>query len=190
MTLPGFAPIFAGWNLWSVWQKNDLDTEIGSIGLDADRRLRVWVEDTADAASGAQLHDLLNPSPKHFDGDEVEIISDNAGLELAAGRESVPGPTLLLDGPATLRFVRFYNRGKETVLAWPHSINYLLEGVYTPSKSNPATNAPPPEAVGQDVSDAAGAAANALGSGLTTIAWIAGGVIAVVLIAKLGRKNG
>ena len=46
-TPAGFAPVFAGWNVWSVWQKNDLDIEIGSIGLDADRRLRVWVEDTA-----------------------------------------------------------------------------------------------------------------------------------------------
>lgn len=176
----GFAPVFAGWNVWSVWQKNDLDIEIGSIGLDADRRLRVWVEDTADAASGAQLHDPLNPNPTHFDGDEVDLIAGDAGLTVALGRDTVPNAaSLLLDGPATLRFVRFFNRGADTIVPWPHSSNYLLENVYMPSATNAATSAPPPESTGGDVQKAAGAVANAVGGGAKLILiglGIAGGI--------------
>ncbi|HXC23126.1 MAG TPA: hypothetical protein VNU28_00960 [Solirubrobacteraceae bacterium] len=189
-TPAGFAPVFAGWNVWSVWQKNDLDIEIGSIGLDADRRLRVWVEDTADAASGAQLHDPLNPSVFHFDGDEVEIIPSDAGLSVALGRETVPNATdLALDGPATLRFVRFYNRGAATILAWPHSSNYLLESVYMPSATNAATNAPAPESTGGDVKQAATAVAAGAGSVLTVVLAVGGLAAGAYLLSQFAKRR-
>lgn len=192
MTTPtpaGFAPVFAGWNVWSVWAKNDLDTEIAAIGETADRRLRVWVEDTADSASGAQLHDPLNPSVFHFDGDEVEIIPGDAGLTVALGRETVPNAaSLLLDSPATLRFVRFYNRGQDTIVAWPHSSNYLLENVYMPSATNAATSAPAPESTGGDVKQAAAAVGNALG-GTAQLVLIGVGIAgAIYVLSKLKRR--
>ncbi len=177
---PGFAPIFAGWNVWSVWQKNDLDTELGGIGLDAERRLRIWVEDTADAASGAQLHDPLNPSAKHFDGD---VLQNAAGLAISVDRSSVPPGIPPIEGAVTLRFVRFFNRGQPTVLPWPHSSNYMLETVYAPSITNPVTNAPAPTSATEQI----GKAVNALGSGLEVLAWVGGGVIALLLISKLGK---
>lgn len=180
---PGFAPIFAGWNVWSVWQKNDLDTELGSIGLDAERRLRVWVEDTADAASGAQLHDPLNPSAKHFDGDEVDVLLGAGGLAVSVDRSSVPPGIPPIEGDVTLRFVRFYNRGLPTVLPWPHSSNYMLETVYAPSATNSVTNAPAPSSATEDIKKAA----SALGSELEVIAWLGAGVLAVVLLSKLGK---
>lgn len=183
----GFAPIFAGWNVWSVWQKNDLDTEIGSIGLSDERRLRVWVEDTADAASGAQLHDPLNPSAKHFDGDEVDVLPGPAGLSVAVDRSSVPVGIPPLQGAVTLRFVRFFNRGLATVLPWPNSSNYLLETVYQPSASNTATNAPAPTSATEIAKQAAADAAAALGSGLTVLAWVGGGIVALLLLQKLGK---
>ena len=193
MTTPtpaGFAPVFAGWNVWSVWAKNDLDTELSAIGETADRRLRVWVEDTADAASGAQLHDPLNPSVFHFDGDEVEIIPSDAGLSVALGRETVPNAAdIALDGPATLHFLRFYNRGADTILAWPHSSNYLLESVYMPSSTNAATNAPAPESTGGDVKQAAAAVAAGAGSVATVVVVVAGCAAAAYLLSQLAKRR-
>lgn len=183
---PGFAPLFAGWNVWSVWQKNDLDFELGGVGLDAERRLRVWVEDMADAASGAQLHDPLNPSAKHFDGDEVDVLQNAAGLAPAVDRTSVPVGIPPLEGAVTLRYVRFFNRGVATVLPWPHSSNYLLEAVYAPAKDNPVTNAPAPVSATETVKDGAKAAASGLGSLATVAAWGVGALV-VLKVVELAR---
>lgn len=186
----GLAPIFVGWNVWNVWQKNDLDFEVMMAGLDAERRLRIWVENTADNAAGAKLSDPLNPSLKHLNGDEVEVLpAPPDGLELAAMRETVPGPTLLLDGPATLKTVRFWNWGKSSNLAWPHDSNYLLEGVYTPSMTNPVTSAPAPTNVTETTEDGAKQAAAALGDGLKVAAVVAGAVLAVVLLSKFSKRG-
>lgn len=183
---PGFAPLFAGWNVWSVWQKNDLDFELGGVGLDDERRLRVWVEDTADAASGAQLHDPLNPSAKHFDGDEVDVLQNAAGLAPAVDRTSVPVGIPPLEGAVTLRYVRFFNRGAATMLPWPHSSNYLLEAVYAPAKDNPVTNAPAPVSATETVKDGAKAAASGLGSIATVAAWGVGAFV-VLKVVELAR---
>ncbi len=179
---PGFAPIFAGWNVWSVWQKDDLDFELGGVGLTDERRLRVWVEDTADAASGAQLHDPLNPSAKHFDGDEVDVLQNAAGLSVSVDRTSVPVGIPPLEGAVTLRFVRFYNRGVPTVVPWPHSSNYLLEAVYAPAKDNPVTNAPAPVSATETVKEGAAG----LGSVATVAAWGVGAFL-VLKVIELAR---
>lgn len=183
------APIFAGWNVWDVWQKNDLDFEVMAVGLDRDRRLRVWVEDTADSAPGVKVTDPANPSVTHFNGDEVELLpSTPDALAVKARREDVAGPILTLDGPATLRTVRFYNWGKAGNLAWPHTSNYLLQNVYQPSAQNPVTSAPAPGNVTSTAETGASAAASAIGSSLDTVLfWVAAGV-AVGLALKLGRK--
>jgi hypothetical protein len=36
----GFAPVFAGWNVWNVAQRRDLSFDPLMIGVDRDRRLR------------------------------------------------------------------------------------------------------------------------------------------------------
>jgi hypothetical protein len=189
--VPGLAPVFPGWNVWGVWQKDSLDVEISMIGVSRDRRLRIWVENEVDDnAPGAEVGDPLSPNPTKFKGEMVQIIASDAGLLSIARKELVPGASLILDGPATLRFVRFYNRGPFTGLAWPHDANYLLDAVYMPSATNPVTNAPAPASAAADVdaaADAAASAAKSIGSGLVVVLGIGLGV--AVLAAVAGRKR-
>jgi hypothetical protein len=174
--LPGFAPVFAGWNVWDVYQKDNLDFELSMLGLDHDRRLRIWVENATHAAPGAQVTDEVDPN-KPLVGDQVQILPNPGSLVAAVRKESVPGPALLLDSQPTKRTVRFYNRGGAAVLPWPHDANYLLDAVYEPTATNELTNAPPP----------ANPLANAA-STLLTVAEIVGGLLLAIVVVQQVRR--
>lgn len=147
----GFAPIFAGWNVWDVWQASDPTFDLMLAGLSQDRRLRIWVENETKAAPGVAVADPANPAA--LVGDQVQIIPKVEGLELARARGAVPdlagAQQIGKDGSrAELRTVRFFNRGAAGAVPWPHDENDLLENVWTPSASNPVTNAPQPSSLG------------------------------------------
>lgn len=188
--VPGMAPVFPGWNVWGVWQKNDLDVEISMIGVGRDRRLRIWVENAVDDnAPGAEVGDPLSPNPKKFKGEMVQIIPNDAGLVRVMPKE-IGAAGVVLDGPPELRFVRFYNRGALTALPWPHDENYLLDAVYMPSPTNPVTNAPEPPSAAADIDaagDAAVTAAKSIGSGVVVVLGIGLGLAVVAAIAS--RKH-
>ncbi len=187
----GFAPVFAGWNVWDLWQADDPDLSVlGAIwhaGESQERLLRVWVEDQLrDNAPGAAVADTLNPAA--LSGDPIQPIPKVSGLALAATRAEVPGLGGALQlgtnsSTATLRTVRFYNRGASSLLPWPHDANFLLDVVYFPSASNPVTNAQPPSTLG----GAASAAGEAIASGLSTLAWVGGGIAVLLVLSKLGK---
>src|SRR5262245_42136426 len=176
-----FAPVFAGWNVWNVWQKNDLDFEAAMVGLDRSRRLRIWVEDAVRlGAPGAVVADPLD-----LKGGQVEVLpTAPPELETAARKEGVGGPAMLLDGPATLRTVRFYNRGAPSKLVWPHDSNYLLDSVLTPSTSSQATTCGPPGTIAQGVGSGVANAASEAGVGKALV----GIGLAVLLGALVVRK--
>lgn len=184
--VPGMAPVFTGWNVWGVWQKDDLDVELSMIGVGRDRRLRIWVENQVDDnAPGAEVGDPLSPNPTKFKGEMVQLIPNDAGLSRIMGKE-LGAASVVLDGPPTLRFVRFYNRGPVTALPWPHDSNYLLDAVYMPSATNPVTNAPAPPSAAADIEEVADAA-KSIGSGLVVVLGIGLGV--AVLAAVASRKH-
>lgn len=186
----GMAPVFPGWNVWGVYQKTDLDVEILMIGVSRDRRLRIWVENAVDdMAPGAEVGDPLSPNPKKFKGEMVQIIPNDAGLFRIIGKE-LGSAGVVLDSPAELRFVRFFNRGAMTALPWPHDENYLLDAVYMPSATNPVTNGPEPASTAADIDKAADVAADAaksIGSGLVVVLSIGLGLAFVAALAS--RKH-
>jgi hypothetical protein len=152
--LTDFAPIYPGWNVWGVYQVKDLDFSIPMIGVSRDTQLRIWAEDLIRLnAPGATVADPLD-----FKGSKVEILHSRPSLEVAARKEDVPGPAMLLDGPADLRYVRFYNRGAAAALLWPRdpAENYVLNEVFLPSKDSPATNGPGPDTIGSGVGGGVG----------------------------------
>lgn len=183
---PGFAPIFHGWNVWDVFEKNDLDTEIAGIGLSPDRRLRIWVEDSIkDGAPAAAVNDPANPGK--LVGDMIEILQGSGSLQTAARKEDVPGSAFVLDGAAAVHTVRFYNRGPETELSWPHSSNFLLDAVYAPSSSSPITSAPEPGTLAGTVGHAADAAGKTAKTVLTIVGIGAGVGLLIWVLAKAGK---
>jgi hypothetical protein len=178
----GFATVFKGWNVWGVQQKDDLDIEASMIGVSRDRRLRIWAEDSADAAPGSAVADPANPFSLR--GGQVEIIDAAQGLAAdEAQADQLPGAAL--DGPATLRLVRFFNRGTEAVTPWPHDSNYLLETVFQPAPDNPITNAPAPSSLGGTASTVGEEVAEAV----KILAVGAGIVLGVVLITTLVNSS-
>jgi hypothetical protein len=186
-TDPGFAPIFHGWNVWDVFAKNDLDTEISGIGLTPDRRLRIWVENSVtDGAPAAAVNDPANPGK--LVGDMVELVQSAGKLEAAARKESVPR-ALLLDGPATSHTVRFFNRAADTALSWPHNDNFLLDVVYQPSAASPLTNAPEPGTLAGTVNAAGEAAKKATNTVVTIVAVVAGGAALIWVLSKMSRRR-
>src|ERR1700742_4307115 len=141
------APIFAGWNVWAVWQVKDLPFSIMMLGVSRDRQLQIWVEDQTRVNGGASTAD-----PIDLKGSSVQILNGApTDLQVAGRKESVSGPTMAVEGDAELRYVRFYNRGDATSLPWPHDESYLLDSVYEPSKTSPTTNSAPPPTIGQTV---------------------------------------
>lgn len=191
MTAPpvGFAPVFKGWNVWDVWQADDPDESvldaIWTAGMSQERLLRVWVEnELKENAPGVAVADPLNPAALR--GDQVQPIPRVQGLAVAVTRSSVPGlgGALQVGTPtskASLRTVRFFNRGDVSVLPWPRDKNFVLDSVYTPSTSNPVTSAPAPDSL----AGAAGGVGKGVASALDSLVWIAAGVAAVVVISKL-----
>jgi len=186
---PGFAPIFPGWNVWQIWQADDPTFSIMTIGESLDRQLQVWVEDQIkDNAPGSAVADPANPLALR--GDQIQIIPEVTGLEVAAARGDIPefAGALQIGTPkskAVRRWVRFWNRGSATSLPWPHDENYMLEDVYTPSSSSSITNAPQPGSL----AGAASSAADAAASGLKVLAVGAGVVLGVVVIAALVNSS-
>ncbi len=179
----GFVPVFPGWNVWGVWQKNDLDIEASMLGVSHDQRLKIWVEnEVQDNAPGAAVSDPFSPNVFKFRGDMVQIIPDAAGLSAVAHKEDVAGPALTVDGEATLRFVRFYNRGSLTVMPWPHDSNYLLDAAYLPSVTNPVTASPPPASTAATATEVA-KAAEGIGSGVVVALGLGLGIVLVAALA-------
>lgn len=206
MTTPptptGMAPVFAGWNVWSVYQADDPDQGVlGSIwhaGESNERLLRVWVEDQIrDNAPGAAVADPANPAA--LSGDPVLPIPtpSTSSLKVALTRQDVPAvasspewgsgvPTLGNKGSTAHRnSVRFFNRGSFAVMPWPRDANFVLDTVYQPSPTNPLTSGPGPGTLGGLATDAA----NAVGHGLETVAWVAAGAAAIYLLATLARRS-
>jgi hypothetical protein len=178
----GFATVFNGWNVWGVAQKDDLDIEPMMIGVSRDRRLRVWVEDHADAAPGAAIADPANLFA--LKGSQVEIIH-SAGNLVSAETQAAALPGIALDGPATVRLVRFFNRGSEAVTPWPHDSNYLLASVYQPASNSPITNAPAPSSLAGAASQVGGE----IGSAVKMLAIGGGIVLAVVLVTTIVKSR-
>lgn len=187
---PGFAPIFVGWNVWDVWQADDPTFDIMTVGVSLDRQLQIWVENQIkDNAPGAAVADPWNPAALR--GTQIQIIPHVTGLAAAAVRGSIPELAGLLNlgssgSGATLRTVRFWNRGSATQMPWAHDSNYVLDTVYTPSSSNPVTSSPQPDSLGKSASDVAGEAGTAL-----KVVAIGGGVVlaTVLLITVLNSSR-
>lgn len=148
-----FLKVYPGWNVWQVWQVNELPFSVMMMGLDRDRQLRIWVEDVVRlGAPDASIADSLD-----LKGGQVQILNGAPpGLKTDQRKESVPGPAMVVSGPATLRTVRFFNRGNQTQIAWPHDESYLLERTFIPSPENPATNLPAPSTISETVVSGAG----------------------------------
>lgn len=177
----GFAQVFKGWNVWAVLAKDSLDFDPLMLGVSPERRLRIWVEEQADKAPGVAVADPANPFA--LKGGQVEMMQSAEGLE--SDRE-MPGGSLLLDGPSTRVFVRFFNRGEAAVTPWPRDANFLLDTVYTPDAENPLTNASPPASLG----GAASGAADKINSMLTAVAIVGGVAIgAYVLVQILNARK-
>lgn len=191
MTDSGTAPVFAGWNVWTLYQTTKPDESVLStiwhLGLDSERLAKLWVETTVeDNAPGANVSDPINPDASKFRGDQVQVLTGRPKLNIAAARESAGlGGEIHLgasDAPGVPieRTVRFYNRGKATVMPWPHDANFLVDVVYQPDASNELTNGPAPKT--------AGAALGNLGDSLKTGLEIAGVGIGLLLLLQLTRK--
>jgi hypothetical protein len=139
-----FLTVYPGWNVWDVWQVKDLPFSLLMMGVSPERQLRIWVEDAVRlGAPGALVADSID-----LKGGQVEILNGQpAGLARDQRKEQVPGPSMVVDGPATLRTVRFFNRGDKAKMAWPHDSSYLLDQTYSPSPINPATSGPGPDTI-------------------------------------------
>lgn len=147
MSESAFAPIFPGWNVWRVYQVKDLPFSLMMVGVSPERQLKIWVEDEVRLHSAADVADPLD-----LKGSQVEIIQGAPGLSVAMGREQVPSMRdVLLSGPAELYTVRFFNKGGNTQLAWPHDDSYLLDQVLEPKADNPATSGPSHTTIGETV---------------------------------------
>lgn len=195
LTPTDFAPVFVGWNVWSVWAKNDLDFEFMMVGVSNERRLRIWVEDEVRLnAGGTKIADPLD-----LKGSKVEILPGKPkDLQVMAMRELVGGASvLLLDGPASLYYVRFFNHGAASRLVWPHNENFMLQDVFRPNPAAESTSTPPSpfitDTITDPITDPVKDTAESLGETmeqLGTLILIAGGVylavklIPVVLPAK------
>jgi hypothetical protein len=178
----GFATVFKGWNVWGVQQKDDLDIEPLMIGVSRDRRLRVWVEEAADAAPGTAVADTANPFA--LKGSQVELINSVGDL-VPAETQAAALPGTALDGPATVRLVRFFNRGAEAVTPWPHDSNYLLDTVYQPATNNPITNAPAPSSLAGTATQVT----SDVGSVVKLLAIGGGIVLAIFLVTTLAKTS-
>lgn len=186
-------PVFPKWNVWAVWAADDLTFDATMIGVSADRRLRIFVEDTASAVPGVEVADPMNPAA--LKGAQVELMTSAGTLAALGRKEQVPGPAMLLPGPAKLRFVRFYNRGEGGVLpSWPHTDNFLLDAVYFPEEDDPITGGPPPASLEGAIDGALDTAERAakttakvvlVGLGVVGV----GALIYALATSKKGRKR-
>lgn len=174
-----FVTIFPGWNVWAVWAVKSPSFDPLMIGVSPERRLRIWVEDQVRLhASGAVVADPLD-----LKGGQVELLPSEAsteGLTVKGRKEETGGPALTVDGPAELHFIRFFNRGAEAKLPWPHDEDYLLDRYYQPSTSAPATQGPGPSTMTNTVVQPATDA-------LKPVFWGAGILAAFLLIREFKK---
>lgn len=158
---PNIIPIFPGYNVWNVWQVNDLDFSPFNIGVTPERQLRIWVEDQIrDKAGAAEVAD-----PLALKGSQIQVLPGlPTGLKIMMRKEQVTGcegdgcagPTMVVNGPASLKAVRFFNRSNsQTSMPWPHDDNYLVDAAYVPSVTNPTTSGPGPGTILSPVTSAA-----------------------------------
>jgi hypothetical protein len=185
----GFVQLFKGWNVWDVWQSQDPAQGIaGSVlnaGVPLDRQLRIWVEDEIrEHAPAAAVADTANPLV--LKGSQVEILSGAGGLEPLQTRADIPELAGALQlgntGSQADKFtVRFFNRGDETGMAWPHDENYVLDTVYQPSSTNPITNGAAPTSLG----GIASGVEDSVSSALKVVAIVAGVGIGAYLLVQL-----
>lgn len=186
---PGIIPIFPGWNVWSVWQVKDLDFDPFMIGVTDERRLRIWVEDQIrEKAGAAEVAD-----PLALKGTSIQVLpSVPIGLKIMARKEQVngcegdgcAGPLMVVDGPATLKTVRFFNRSNsQTSMPWPHDDNYLVDSTYIPNVDNPITSGPGPGTILSSATTPISEGMKELTSTLTTV--LVGGAV-VYLAVMLG----
>lgn len=191
---PGIIPIFPGWNVWSVWQVDNLDFSVINIGITKERQLRIWVEDQIrDKAGAAEVAD-----PVAIKGSQIQVLpSVPQGLKTMARKEQVngcegdgcAGPTMVVNGPATLKAVRFFNRSNsQTSMPWPHDDNYLVDATYLPTTDNVITAGPGPGTVLDPLTKAGAGTASAAGAvvdKITTAALIIGGVYLAIQFGPL-----
>lgn len=145
-----FLKVYPGWNVWEVWQVKDLPFSVMNVGLSPERQLRIWTEDKVRlGAAGAKVEDSID-----FKGSQVELLQGTPeGLQQDQRKEQVPGPSMVVSGPAKLTTLRFFNRGDQAFMSWPHDESYLLERTFVPSPSNPATTGPAPSTIGDTIGD-------------------------------------
>jgi hypothetical protein len=181
MNVPaGFAPIFKGWNVWAVLARNELAFDPLMLGVSPERRLRIWVEDKADAAPGANVADEWHPGK--LKGEQIEIIQSAEGLEPAEERaQHKPGSTLNFDPNHSRVFVRFFNRGESGITPWPSDENFLLDTVYAPTAESPITSAPEPGTL----EGAAGAAGAGVAQALKVVAVVGGVALGAWLLVSI-----
>jgi hypothetical protein len=179
------APVFAGWNVWAVWQVMDLPFSVMMVGVSRDSQLKIWVEDQVRLhAPGAEVADPLD-----LKGGQVEILTGSPGLQTAMRKENVPGPALVVetqDVAPQLRFVRFFNRGAASELPWPHDESYLLDAVFRPDAANSATKGSGPGTIlDRNITGPAGAA----GKTVLEVAAVAALLAALGYAALQGLKH-
>jgi hypothetical protein len=183
MAQSAFAPIFPGWNVWEVWQVKDLPFTISMIGVSPERQLRIWVEDQLRLHSAADVADSID-----LKGSQIEIIPAAPGLATAMRKEQVPnGATFVVSGPAELFTVRFFNRGSQTAIAWPHDSEYLLDEVKDPNPSNPATSGPAPTKIAQTVTQGVTQPIGDVIKSIPWYLWAAGALVTAVVIIPSGE---
>jgi hypothetical protein len=189
----GFAQVFKGWNVWDLWQSLDpiegLAGAVWNAGMSPDRRLQVWVEnEIKERANGTAVADPANPAALR--GDQIQIVPNAAGLAQLETRASIPalaGGVQLgeKDSEARKVTVRFFNRGQEAIMPWPHDENFLLDVVYQPSSSNALTSGTRPDSLG----GAAGELADSAATALKVVAIGGAVVLGVVLVAALVNSS-
>lgn len=192
-TQPGFVTVYPGWNVWALWRSNDPDrsifSDIWNAGLSADRELQIWVENQIkDNATGTAVADPANPAALR--GDQIQIIPGANGLTMDATRADMPdlaGAVQLgkTGSKASRVFVRFYNRGQQSLMPWPHDQNVLLDASFVPSSSNQLTNGAAPSSLGGTATDLA----NSAESVVKVIAIGGGLVLAAVLVIALSNTS-
>jgi len=181
-----FLTIYPGWNVWDVYQVNDLPFSLMMVGVSPERQLRIWVEDAVRlGAPGALVADSID-----LKGGQVEILNGiPAGLKVDQRKEDVSS-SVLVSGSATLHTVRFFNRGDKASMSWPHDESYLLDKDYVPSPTNPATASPAPSTIAGGLGSGVGQPIKDLLTELEPFLFIGGAVGILWIFRKELFKNG
>jgi len=190
---PGFVTVYPGWNVWALWRSDDPERGIlGTLwnaGLSATRELQIWVEDQIkDNANGAAVADPANPFAAR--GDQIQLIPGANGLAVDATRADIPELSGSLQlgkkgSKASRVFVRFFNRGQQSLMPWPNDDNVLLDNSFLPSSTNSLTNGAAPSSLGGAATDLA----NSAESVVKVIAIGGGLVLATVLVIALANTS-